>query len=141
MAGNVADVFLNEDGKYYAYLGNKKLCQSKRIMDIEMLLLVKKWTKKAQDANIERLNFHFDERLARDKETPVVEKETPSDKYIITKNGNVTTVIANDEAEPDMFMSPKDQHEIRQMAYKLNESGSSLRRNYYNSNNNVWVYS
>jgi hypothetical protein len=119
MVGNVADVYL-KDGKYYAYLGNKKLCQSKRILDIEMLLLIKRWTKKAQQANIVSLCFHFDEIEARNKETPVNVKEEPSDRFVISRDGNVMTVISNDHAEPLRAMIPKDVHEIRRRAFELN---------------------
>lgn len=119
MSGNIADVYI-ENGKYFAYFGNKKLCQSKRIIDIEMLLLVKRWTQKARDANITQLRFHFDEIEARNKEVPVTAKEEPSDRFLIERVGNTMTVTANDNADPLRPMIPKDVHEIRRRAFELN---------------------
>jgi hypothetical protein len=138
--GNVADVYL-KDGKYYCYLNGKKLCQSKRILDIEMLLLVKKWTQKAKDANIVSLKFHFDERAARDAETPVTKVEKPSDKFIITRDKNTITVISNDDAEPDRQMIPKDHHDIRREAHRRSSLRRFLQQNRFGFDRGNWFFS
>ena len=125
--GNVADVYL-EDGKYFCYLNGKKLCQSKKILDIEMLLLVKKWTKKARDANVSSLNFHFDEKAARDAETPVIKKEVASSQIIITRNKNVTCVIPNDDAPPSQKITPSLADSLRKKAIVFRENRVRIRK-------------
>jgi hypothetical protein len=137
--GNTADVFL-KDGKYFCYLNGKKLCQSKRILDIEMLLLVKRWTQKARDANVTSLKFHFDERAARDAETPVTKDEKPTDKYVVVRNGHLTTVTANDDATPDRQMTPKDRHEIRRRACELSCLRRFFQQNCLVSNFRDWLF-